>query len=145
MKMAKQVSVLLLLLQILGYAHAEQYLCTPEKMTGFKFDSKTNKWEYAKYKTDFQYVITPGNGKFALNLIRVGDDSPAGGCKNGFNDEGFLFCGIPDGDFKFNKINGRYLLVNDMGYYLVGKGMWAETDRDSGDLAIQIGKCKPFN
>ncbi|CAD6532380.1 hypothetical protein LMG28727_02929 [Paraburkholderia kirstenboschensis] len=143
MGMIKHVSVLLLLIPF--YAHSEQYVCTPEKMTGFKYDSQEKKWNYAKFKTDFQYVLTPGKGKFAFNLVKVGDANPTGGCEKGFNDAGFLFCSIPDGDFKFNKFNGRYLLVSDIGYYLVGKGMWAETDEDSGDLAFQIGKCKPFN
>ena len=143
MKMIKHVSVLLLLIPL--YANSEQYVCTPEKMTGFKYDSQKKKWEYTRFKTDFQYVLTPGKGEFAFKLAKVGDTNPTGGCEKTFNDKGFLFCSIPDGDFKFNKLNGRYLLVSDLGYYLVGKGMWAETDADSGDLALQIGTCKPFN
>ncbi len=142
MKTNKSISVLLLLMPI--YAHSEQYLCTPDKITGFSYSSKEKQWVYANFKKDFQYVITPTKSEFAFSLVKVGDRNSTGGCKEGFNDAGFLFCEIPEGDFKFNKKNGRYLMVSDMGYYLVGKGMWAETDADSSDLALQIGKCKPF-
>lgn len=142
MKALERIALFLLLWPL--YAHSEQYLCVPEKITGFAYHPKTKEWDYAKFRPDFKYVIAPAKGNFTFSLAKVGEQHPTGGCKDGFNDAGFLFCEIPDGDFKFNKKNGRYLMVFDMGYYLVGAGNWAEKDEDSGSPAIQIGKCSPF-
>jgi hypothetical protein len=119
-------------------ALSEQYVCVPDKMTGFSYDAGKKEWDYKHFKTNFKYVIAPGkDGQDAFLLTRVGENDPEGRCKNGFNDSGFLFCSTYDGDFKFNKINGRYLKsATDFGYYDVGKNLFAKTDADGGDLAI---------
>jgi hypothetical protein len=125
---------------------SEQYLCIPDEMTGFSYNAKTTRWEITKFRVNFKYVISkPADGKNAFVITEVGKTQAPGYCEKGFNDAGMLFCvGADLGDFKFNRTNGRYLAVFDMGYYLVGKGIWAETDADSGTPAMQIGKCTPF-
>ena len=125
---------------------SEQYLCIPEKMTGFSYNPKTKEWDVTRFRIDFKFIISkPANSEYPFTLTKVGTNEYWGECEKGFNDKGFLFCsGMDVGDFKFNRINSRYLAVFDMGYYLVGKGMWAATDADSGTPAMQIGKCTSF-
>lgn len=126
-------------------ALSEQYLCVPDKMTGFSFDARKKEWDYTQFRTNFKYVIAPAkNGRDAFALTKVGEKDPEGYCNKSFNDGGVLFCQTLLGDFRFNKINGRYFMSSTLGYYAVGAGMWAATDADSPDLAIQIGKCSPF-
>ena len=125
---------------------AQQYVCVPDAMTGFSYNPATKQWTTTRFNTDFKYVLSPAkNGRDAFVLTKVGEREAEGYCRNAFNEAGFLFCSsITSGEFKFNRRNGRYLMVFQEGYYLVGKGMWAATDEDSGTPAMQIGKCTPF-
>lgn len=143
MKIRSYFGVCLLLCPLLAFS--EQYLCVPDKATGFTFDARTKTWDYATFNTDFRYIVASAKGgMFPFTLTKVGDKDPQGFCKNGFNEGGVLFCDIYGGEFKFNRNNGRYLLAFTFGYYNVGKGLLAETDVDSGTPMIQIGKCSPF-
>ena len=47
-------------------------------------------------------------------------------------------------DFKFNRINGRFLTAYLHGYYNVVPDVNELTDETSDTLAISIGKCSPF-
>ena len=114
-------------------------------MTGFAYDATTRQWDYAKFKTDFKYVIAPGKeGRSAFTLSKTGEADPIGYCKGSFNDARFLFCETYGGDFRFNRKNGRYLMAFTYGYYNVGTGSVVETDADSGTPMLEIGKCSPF-
>lgn len=139
-------SIFLIALLLPAISWSEQYLCIPDKMTGFSYNPNTKDWEITRFRVDFKFIISkPVGGKYAFTLTKVGTSEYWGACDKGFNDQGFLFCSGADlGELRFNRINGRYLADFDMGYYVVGKGMWAETDADSGAPAMQIGKCTPF-
>jgi hypothetical protein len=143
MKLHQYIGICLFLYPLV--ALSEQYLCVPDKMTGFAYDAKKKEWDYMQFNTNFKWVIAPANnGRDAFVQTKVGDKDPEGYCKQGFNEGGFLFCSGLGGDLKFNRNNGRYLMVFTMGYYVVGKGQWAETDADSGTPMVQIGKCSAF-
>lgn len=143
---AVRKSILMLLLALLsGSATAEQYLCVPDKATGLVYEAQKKEWRVANFALKHKLVITPAkDGKYAFSAIKIGDKQPVHLCKEDFNKLGFLFCNGQEGDLKFNRNNGRYLKAFDQGYYLVGKGLWAETDQDSGTPYLEIGKCSPF-
>jgi hypothetical protein len=126
-------------------ARAEQYLCVPDGMTGFSFDKSKKAWVKTNFTVNYKYLIAPAkNGKDTWAITRVGEKEPFGWCEKDFNDGGFLFCDPMGGEFKFNKLNGRYLAATTLGYYAVGPDMWAKTDEDSSDVEMEIGKCSPF-
>ena len=126
-------------------AWSDQFLCVPDKMTGFTFDESKNDWTSTTFTTNFKYIIAPtNNGRDSYTLTKVGENEPEGYCKNGFNESGFLFCETFGGELKFNKSNGRYLMSFTYGYYIVGTDDTTKTDKDSGTPMIQIGKCSPF-
>jgi len=73
----------------------------------------------------------------------IGRDYVWFGCKEGFDDSGFLRCETEHwGQFKFNKKNGRFLRVFPFGYYYVIPGF--VTDEMSDTPFIEIGVCSPF-
>jgi len=126
-------------------ASAEQYLCVPDKMTGFAYDEKTKAWITTQFRTDFKYIIASAkNGRDAFTLTKIGEKEPEGYCKDGFNDPGYLHCENLGGYFKFNRANGRYLAVFTLAYYNVGVGLLSQSDSGSDTPAMQIGKCSPF-
>ena len=126
-------------------AHAEQYLCTPDRATGFIYDKTRKTWDTAALKTG-QFVIAPADGgKAAYTVTDIGDKDLPGSCDKDFNKVGMLFCDVWGGDVKFNKANGRFLRTFVYAYYNVGlPGPAAETDETSGTPMIEIGKCKAF-
>jgi hypothetical protein len=127
-------------------AFAEQYLCTPDAVTGFVYRRAAKRWVTTQFNKDFKYLIASSkNGRDAYTITKSGERDPDGYCQDDFNDAGYLFCsGFTVGDFNFNRRNGRYLIVFTDGYYSVGKGMRAATDEESGTPSIEIGKCTPF-
>ena len=126
-------------------AFAEQYLCVPEKATGFSYDASKREWDYAQFKTDHKYIIAPaGNGRDAFAFTKVGEKLPQGYCKDSFTKAGVLFCLSFEGDLRFNKKNGRYLMVFGDGYYTLGLPGFGESDEDVGTPMVEIGKCSLF-
>lgn len=124
---------------------AEQYTCTPEKMTGVAYEPSTKTWEGTNFTVDFKYIISPSPDKkkaFVVTKVGDGETRVVGECEKGFSKKEFLECqGFELGDLKFNKKNGRYLSAFVRGYYLVGSDFFAMTDSKSGTPYIQIGKC----
>ena len=118
-------------------------------MTGFTYNAHSKQWNYARFKTDFHYVVAPPKNEpnvFALiTKIKVGETDPRYGyCEHDFNDAGYIHCDTLGGDFRFNRLNGRYLNVFAMGYVDVGVGSLPSTELNSSTPAIEIGKCTPF-
>lgn len=146
MSPAPYLCVMIAALLFPGSALSEQYLCVPDKATGFYYDKYTETWEYATFRTDKRYVISPArDGENAYRFTKIGEKDPDGYCKNEFNESGFLFCSTFGGDVKFNRINGRYLSVFTYAYTDVGTpGFLQTTDEDSGTPMIEIGKCSPY-
>jgi hypothetical protein len=127
-------------------ALSEQYLCVPDKATGFFYNNITKEWDYARFRTDTRYIIAPAkDGENAYAFTKVGEKDREGYCKKDFNDSGFLFCNTLGGEVRFNRVNGRYMMVFSYAYYNVGApGPIQETDEDSGTPMLQIGKSSPF-
>jgi hypothetical protein len=126
-----------------SYGTAEQYLCVPDKITGFDYNSTTKEWDYARFKTNFQYIIAPAKDRqFSYAVTKIGDKEPNIYCENELNDGGYLFCNLLGISMVFNKINRRYLIISQEGY--VSAGVGGMTDPGIGAPWVQIGKCSPF-
>ena len=129
-------------------AAAEQYICVPDKATGFHYDKGAEDWEVTRFKTDSKYVVAAAkDGRNAFTWTKIGsqNSTDVGYCKDDFNNVRMLFCDIFGGQIKFNRTNGRYIFVFYLGYYDVGiPGPISETDESSGTPMIEIGKCSPF-
>lgn len=136
-------SVLFLVMLICGTASADQYLCTGEKATGFRFDESTGKWVESKFiVSNNRYIIAPfGQGGYQYRVTEKGNDFALANCKNDFDKYGYLECSKLWIDFKFNRINGRYLKVNGIGYYNVVPEINQTTDETSHSPMIEIGTC----
>ena len=124
-------------------AYAEDaYICFRDKATGFAYDRNLKEWVITDSKKDRKYIVSRINeiGK-TWEVKRIGSDHSLSICMDDFNSAGVLFC---DGviEFKMNKINLRYILTYDIGYYYSGKGM-KDPDEQSGTPYLEIGKCHP--
>ena len=120
----------------------EKYICIAEKTTGFRYDEQKKEWQRAFFKTDNKYILSkcPGSD-CAYQLVGIGEKNPISTCKETFNSAGYIFCSM-QAEFKFNKHNGRFLLVHSLGYYNVSPGVY--TDKSSPTPFMEIGKCSPF-
>lgn len=124
---------------------AEQYLCVSERSAGFKYDARTSTWNGTTFRTEDKYLIAPSKDpRYAFQVTKVGENISTASCKDGFNEFGYLFCSGLGGDFKFNRDNGRFLLVYAMGYFNVLPGVNKTTDEKSDTPFMDIGKCSPF-
>jgi hypothetical protein len=137
----------LLLVSISTPSYAEQYLCVPDHATGFSYNKVLKSWDVATFKTERKYIITTRKDQAGFIVEEVGGGMPILGCDKRFDGYGFLFCSGPLGfyDFKFNKRNGRYILIYSKGYTDVNLGFeWSATDQESDTPFIEIGKCSAF-
>lgn len=117
------LAMIYLLLLCPRTAFADQFLCVPDKGTGFAYNRTTKEWDYATLKMN-QFLIEPAkNGRYAYTVAEIGKkEFPGNGwCKNDFNDAGLLFCEFGfGGEIRFNRVNRRYLRVFYYAYYTVG-------------------------
>src|SRR6266700_562863 len=128
---------------ICSCALAEQYLCVPDKATGFAYDINSKDWGYTRFKTDKKYLIAPSKEKeYVYAFTEVGDKSPIAYCEKDFNSGGYLFCNQLEIDVKFNKVDMRFQMISSGGY--VGGGLGGLSEAKAGGLWVQIGKCSPF-
>lgn len=143
-----RLGVVLIGLAILGYGEVsgqEKYLCVSDRSTGFRYDESSKSWEQARFKANRKYIISKSDDKeYTFKVIRIGENYPICYCMQGFNEPGYLFCQGPGGDFRFNKKNGRYILIYSIGYYNVLPDSMFLTDENSDTPFIEIGKCSPF-
>lgn len=145
-----KLGVILIGFAVLGYGEVsgqEKYLCVPDLATGFRYNKSSRGWEQANFKTDHKYIISKSDDKKStyFKVNKIGEIYPWWGCAEGFNESGFLFCSGIGGEFKFNKKNGRYILANLIGYFVVlSDSPLFPTDEKSDTPFIEIGKCSPF-
>jgi hypothetical protein len=134
-----------LVLTFASPALAEQYLCVPDKATGFFYNKNMKEWQTTTLNVS-QFVISPSTDrKFAYRVKDMEEKALPGYCDKDFNEAGILVCETFGGDLRFNKTNGRFLRVFEGAYYTVGiPGPFKESDEDSGTPMIEIGKCTSF-
>lgn len=132
-----------LCLMLCGIALAESYLCAGDMATGFLFDEKSGGWVQSKFKVkDNKYVIAPTEkGSYKYKITKVGEDFALVNCKNDFDKFGFISCSKLWVEFNFNKNNGRYLRINEIGYYNVLPEENGTTDATSHSPMLEIGTC----
>jgi hypothetical protein len=112
---------------------------------GFVFNMTSKNWEHATFKANSKYVMSkPEDGSSAFVVREIGKSFPIAICKKDFYEAGFLFCDGPSGEFKFNRINGRYISTYLMGYFNVVPSVNEITDATSDTPNVEIGKCSPF-
>lgn len=127
-------------------AGSEQFRCTADKTTGFRYNGNSKIWEITEFISENKFIITKSdkNG-YSYKIVKSGEKEPSCLCKGEFNDHGYLFCkGYYGTEFRFNKNNGRYIFSFLMAYYNVLPNKNQLTDKDSGTPYIEIGKCSPF-
>ena len=140
------ITILLLLNPLI--AGAEQYLCVPDKATGFAYNKNSRTWEQANLTTNRKYIVSKSDDehfkRYAFVVIEIGQTIPRAICEKGFSDGGYLEC-LGVFDFRFNKKNGRYILTHTLfGYIDVLPNGYFPTDEKSTTPFIEIGKCSPF-
>ena len=122
-----------------------QYLCVSERSAGFKFDARADSWASTNFRTEAKYLVAPSkNAQYAFQITKVGENIPTASCEDGFNEPGYLLCTGIGGEFKFNRDNGRFLLVYAIGYFNVLPKLNQITDEKSDTPFLEIGKCSPF-
>ena len=137
------VAVLVALVFLSGPVDAQEYLCVPDLATGFTF--RDNAWTSAKFKVEGQYLIAPSSRPDrAFGVTKIGEGSEFARCELDFNEPGFLFCEGLGVELKFNRANGRFLRVDNIGYLNVLPEVNDITDQTSDTPVIEIGKCSPL-
>ena len=141
MKNIKLIFFTFILLGISISAHAEQYLCTCEHITGFSYDKVTRSWQVTIFNDEKKYVIAESKDKEGFyTLTKSGDSSPLCTAESGFSKYGDLFFDCLISEFRFSRETGRYLNVYPIGYWNSTK----ESDEISDTPYIEIGVCSPF-
>lgn len=121
---------LLLLIPNLSFA-GESYLCVADKSTGFDFNKTSKEWYSTNFNTTNQkYIISKSIIPSYTWDIKVLGGGTEAYCKNDFNENGILICGVAY-EFRINIKKLRYLKSYLSGYYLNG----------SDTPYIEIGKC----
>ena len=125
------------------------YLCVSDLATGIEYNESTMRWEPTNYSVDdLKWIVTPTKPTssrvtaYKYDVTRLGRSYPEHVCKEGFSEGGYLFCGSDS--FRFNRLNGRFVMTSAFGYYNVQPAPGDTTDATSGDLALVIGKCSEF-
>lgn len=127
-------------------AREERYLCLQEVATGFSFDENLKKWKEAVFYPEKKYIVAISKDRDRpYQITEVGHKMPSGYCEKGFPEEE-LSCEIRDGQFKFSKTTGRFIVSYMNGYYMAGPGgRFADGSFFGTDTPyIAIGKCSPF-
>jgi hypothetical protein len=146
------VILFLFLLLIPFESIAEQYLCIAEQTSGFRYDETIKSWKSATFKTDSKYILRNKkegekffDAEYKLVVTFFGSNSPICICTDDANEYGYVHCNcFPDGGFRFNKNNLRFLFIHSMGYVNVLPEQNKKTDSTSDEPIMQIGKCSPF-
>ena len=127
-----------------GLAYSgESYLCIKDKAAGFEYNKKLKEWVSVNFETDKKYVV--GRSKIegkTWEVKELGSDYLLSYSEVDFNAAGILFC---DGIYEFimNKINLRYIITYNIGYYYAGEGMPISDDKSATPF-VEIGKCNPI-
>ncbi|HUT72003.1 MAG TPA: hypothetical protein VMW89_15145 [Desulfatiglandales bacterium] len=126
-------------------AHAEEkYICVCENSVGFKYNASSRTWENVRFQADNKYIISKSNEKDCAFKVTGFDQYTEFTCKGGVDDSGFLYCeAIKEGEFRFNKKNGRFLRTHLLGYIEVTPESCL-TDEKTLTPFIEIGVCSPF-
>lgn len=127
---------------------AQTFLCIADQSTGFSYSQASRSWETKRFNvSDNRYIIRKSNrNPYLWEVNQFGKDEPFlpfSGCKDDFNDFGFLHCAGLGGELTFNRENGRYILYY-MGQYAAYNPNSDVPDyrKDGGDTPfIEIGKC----
>jgi len=147
----KRLLTFFILLAFANSCFSDQYLCVAKQSTGFSFNEKSGQWEPKNFNVDDKkYVIskigkdeTYSIVKKKYKVVRIGKNRPDFLCDVDFNKPGFLYCSSLTGSFRFNNINGRYLITYTFGYYNVVPEVNKMTDKDSRDPSLELGTCSP--
>lgn len=143
--MKTNVFLILLIIFNSKASATEQYLCAADKSSGFSFNKSTKEWTHTTFKANSKYVISESDNKNSAFVIReIGDSMIIAWCKDSFNEANFLFCDGLGGSFKLNRVNGRYISANLIGYVNVVPSANKITDETSDTPYIEIGKCSRF-
>lgn len=141
-----------------GTVFADQYLCVPEKATGFKYMQKTNSWEQFDFKPVAKFKIhdpkvDPEYKYFVENIVKSDMFILPYRCKEEFSDKGFLHCEIGGNKFIFNKKSSRFTVSNIALSYAhvdveANKREFSDivklSDAGSAPSLIAIGTCSPI-
>lgn len=109
------------------------YICLPDRSTGFKFNKYFKSWETTVFNTQHTKMLLKKTAKGWV-WLKVGD-------KHGRNCSemkyGYLFCSDYFGQIEFNKNSLRYIETYIRGY-VEGE------DNGLNTPAVDIGTCSPL-
>jgi hypothetical protein len=140
--MKRLIPILFLLVN--SVAHAEQWLCIPDHLVGFRFDATSDSWVVGEPNVEgLRWIIAnPTDDKYEVRNFDSTKNIPDYGCKSGFNMAGYLYCQKRQNHtFIFNKFNNRYLRTSSSGYVNVLPDINDITDATSDFPNMEIGRC----
>ena len=127
-----------------GLSFAQQYQCTPISTLGFAYNSTTQKWEPVSIEGK-SYIFQPSELEgYLYELNEVGQHYKPAVCTEEFTSMGYINCSNPHmgGEFRFNRITGRYVLTQVQGYYNVLPSNQLIPDELSAKPYVEIGVCQ---
>jgi hypothetical protein len=123
---------------------ADQYFCVSNMSTGFSYDKNLRRWESVDFNiSENKYIISKISGGI-YEVTETGGKNSTCHCDSDFNGFGYLNCDCALGKFKFNKLNGRFIMSYIGGYFNVLPEINQITDESSDTPHITIGVCSPF-
>ena len=130
----------------------EKFLCVVEKSSGLSYNSALKDWQSTVFRADKKYIVSPAMSPFpdlfkpenAFEITELGDSIRTGWCKAGFTKDGFLFCDMFGGEFKFDRNSGRFLVSYTMGYFAVPPDSINTPAENDNTPYVAIGKCSSF-
>ena len=117
----------------------ERYLCVPDQAAGFIFDQSSRRWKSVNLRSEGEkYIIKQVSfSKNALSIVSAQASYEECRSDNGFENSNEAYFECIFGEFKFNRITGRFIRTFTAGYI---DGL----DNKENTPAILIGRCTPF-
>lgn len=141
---------------VAAWPDSPEWVCTGKYVVGYSFDKGTQTWVPTHFKTVKYIVKKPiksadsppiiADASLAVYEFKKPNADPAFACKDDFNSVGNLFCeGLTNwfAQFKFNKLNGRFIDFADGGYITAqqfASGAYPEAE-GSYTPYMEIGTC----
>lgn len=114
----------------------EGFVCVTDMATGFKFDPSTKRWRSVDFAvSDNKYILARKGEHWTWKPLGSSFEAP---CDGGFNEYGFLRCGLAE-SVSINRKGLRFQSFYGIGYVHDGT-----RDSVANTPSIEIGRCSPM-
>lgn len=124
--------------------HADQFICTTNKITGFSYDKNKKEWVNTNFIAEDKFVIkqvepTSINNYSGYEVTKIGDKISIYRCSQSFNDSPIIQCTFKGpffpNIFYYSKVTGSF---QEYSHGTLVTGQTSDTPY------IAIGKCSSF-